>query len=69
MNLDLQRFAVPTSANSVQNILGLPVIDAAAQARWILQGRAIERIVVEDVADLAVFARVSARPVVHLGDV
>ncbi len=69
MNLDLQRFAIPTTASSAQNALGLPGIDATAQARWILQGRSIERIVVEDIADAAVFARVSARPVVHLGDV
>jgi ferredoxin len=69
MNLDLQRFAVPTTANSAQNALGLPGIDAAEQARWILQGRTIERIVVEDMADAAVFASVSRQPVVHLGDV
>ena len=69
MNLDLQRFAVPTTASSAQHALGLPGIDTAAQARWILQGRTVERIVVEDVADAAVFASVSGRPVVHLGDV
>lgn len=69
MNLDLQRFAVPTTASSAQNALDLPGIDATAQARWILQGRSIERIVVEDIADAAVFARVSVQPVVHLGDV
>jgi predicted DNA-binding helix-hairpin-helix protein len=69
MNLDLQRFAVPTTAASAQNVLGLPGIDPDAQARWILRGRSFERIVVEDVADAAVFARVSARPVVHLADV
>jgi hypothetical protein len=69
MNLDLQRFAVPTTASSAQNALGLPAIDAAAQARWILHGRTIERIVVEDMADAAVFASVSRQPVLHLGDV
>jgi ferredoxin len=69
MNLDLQRFAVPTTASSAQNALGLPGIDAAEQARWILQGRSIERIVVEDLADVALFKQVSGRPVVHLGDV
>jgi ferredoxin len=69
MNLDLQRFAVPTTASSAQNALGLPAIAPEVQARWILQGRAVERIVVEDMADAAVFASVSRRPVVHLGDV
>ena len=69
MNLDLQRFAVPTTASSAQHALGLPAIAPEVQARWILQGRTIERIVVEDAADLAVFASVSRQPVVHLGDV
>jgi ferredoxin len=69
MNLDLQRLAVPTTAGSAQHALGLPCVDPAEQVRWILQGRAIERIVVEDLADAEVFARVSGRPVVHLGDV
>jgi ferredoxin len=69
MNLDLQRLAVPTTAGSAQHALGLPCVDPAEQVRWILQGRAIDRIVVEDLADAEVFARVSGRPVVHLGDV
>lgn len=69
MNLDLHRFAVPTTASSAQNALGLPTIDATAQARWILHGRTVERVVVEDVADVAVFESVSTQPVVHLGDV
>ncbi len=67
-NLDLQRFAVPTSASSAQSVLGLPGIDAAEQARWILEGRAFERIVVEDANDCAVFAAVTDRPVVHVAD-
>ncbi|MDH4190993.1 MAG: hypothetical protein OEW21_12395, partial [Betaproteobacteria bacterium] len=67
-NLDLQRFAVPTTAGIAQRALGLPAIDAAAQARWILAGREVARIVVEDAADLAVFAAVTDRPVLHLAD-
>jgi hypothetical protein len=69
MNLDLQRVAVPTAAGSAQHALGLPCVDPAEQVRWLLQGRAVERIVVEDLADAEVFARVSGQPVVHLGDV
>lgn len=69
MNLDLQRIAIPTTAGSAQHTFGLPCVDPAEQVRWILEGRAVERIVVEDLADAEVFARVSGRPVVHLGDV
>jgi len=51
MNLDLQRIAIP----------------AAGQARWILEGRKVERIVVEDLGDRAAFS-FSDRPVLHLVD-
>lgn len=68
MNLDLQRFAVATTASSAQRRFGLPALDAEDQARWILEGRDIERVVVEDAHDCAVFAAVTDRPVVHLGD-
>lgn len=67
-NLDLQRLAVATTASSAQNTLGLPRIDAADQARWIIEGRQFERVVVEDANDCAVFASVTDRPVLHLGD-
>lgn len=68
MNLDLQRIAVAVAATTAQNVLGLPGIDCAEQARWILQGRSVERVVVEDANDRAVFARVFDRPVVHIAD-
>lgn len=67
-NLDLQRLAVPTTAQALQRELGLPAIDAAAQARWILEGRTFDRVVVEDAADCAVFAAVTDKPVVHVAD-
>lgn len=53
-NLDLMRIAVPAMA-------------AEAQARWILEGREIDRIVVEDLADRAAFA-FAGKPVLHLAD-
>ena len=53
-NLDLQRIAVPA-------------LGVEAQARWILEGRAIERIVVEDLADRAAFA-FAGKPVLHVAD-
>jgi ferredoxin len=62
-NLDLQRFAVPTCASSVAKR-----VDPLDQARWILDGRAFERVVVEDAADCAVFAQVTDRQVLHIGD-
>lgn len=68
MNLDLQRLAIATTASSAQRALGLPALDAEDQARWILEGRDFERVVVEDAHDCAVFAAVTDRPVVHLGD-
>ena len=51
MNLDLQRIAMP----------------AAGQARWILEGRAVERIVVEDLGERAAFA-FAGKPVLHLAE-
>ena len=51
MNLDLQRIALP----------------AARQGEWILEGRAVERIVVEDLADRAAFA-FAGKPVLHVAD-
>lgn len=66
MNLDLQRLAIPTTADSMPSRLGISVIDLHEQARWILQGRSYARIIVEDFADLAVFRAVTNQPVVHL---
>ena len=62
-NLDLQRLAVATTVSSLARR-----VDARDQARWILEGRSYERVVVEDAADCAVFAAVTDRPVLHLGD-
>ena len=51
MNLDLQRIAMP----------------AEGQARWILEGRQVERIVVEDLAERAAFG-FAGKPVLHLAE-
>lgn len=56
MSLDLQRIAIPLSGP-----------DVPAQARWLLEGRRVERIVVEDLGDLAAFS-FSPHPVLHLAD-
>jgi ferredoxin len=56
MNLDLQRIAIPLAGPDIE-----------AQARWILEGREVERIVVEDLGDAAAFS-FSGHPVMHLAD-
>ena len=71
-NLDLQRIAIPATARSlpqrVAHSRGLAAPDDGAQARWILEGRKITRIVVESVEDAAAFEPASDCPVVHLAD-
>ncbi len=68
-NLDLQRIAVPATARSLPQRLGLAKADDTAHARWILRGRKITRIVVESIEDLAAFESVTDCPVVHLAEV
>ena len=68
LNLDLQRIAIPASARSLPQRLGLDAVDDEVQARWILHGRNVTRIVVESVEDGAAFEKVSACAVVHLAD-
>lgn len=64
MNLDLQRMAIPTTVGTHHS----GRVNAEDQARWILEGRTPKRIVVEDTADIAVFMRVTALPVVHFSE-
>ena len=67
-NLDLQRIAIPATARSLAQRLGPETEGDSVQARWILQGRNVTRIVVESMADGAAFDQVSDCPVVHLAD-
>ena len=71
-NLDLQRIAIPAAARSLPHVLGTAAaadaMDDGVQARWILQGRKLARIVVESIEDAAAFERSSGLPVVHLAD-
>jgi len=67
-NLDLQRIAIPATARSLPQRLGLSAHDDDAQARWLLHGRSIARIVVESLEDRAALAMVSDVPVVHLAE-
>ncbi len=72
LNLDLQRIAIPATARSLPQTLGLEsaveTMDDSVQVRWILQGRNITRIVVESMEDAAAFAQVGELPVAHLAD-
>jgi hypothetical protein len=65
-NLDLQRIAIPAAASGLRGTPGLA--DDGGQARWILKGRQVTRIVVESLEDRAAFERVCQLPVVHLAD-
>ena len=69
MNLDLQRAAIATGAASLQSRTGMDCINAAEQARWILEGCTVERIVVECVDDIEPFEGVTDLPIVHLAEV
>jgi hypothetical protein len=68
LNLDLQRIAIPAVAQSLSQKLGLVASNDAVQTKWILQGRKLARIVVESLADRAVFQQLCDVPVVHLAD-
>ena len=65
MNLDLQRMAIPTGADSLQ-ARGNGHESCETAIRWVLEGRDIDRIVVESPADLDALAAWTDLPVVHL---
>jgi hypothetical protein len=67
-NLDLQRIAIPATVRGLSQRLGLAESNDDGQARWVLHGRSITRIVVESLEDRAVFEKVSDVPVVHLAE-
>ena len=66
-NLDLQRTAFSTGASSLQGRKDIEAAGCIENAKRILKGRRLRRIVVEDVADIEVFRRASDIPVIHLG--
>lgn len=70
MNLDLQRMAIATGAASLQARLQLPESAGRTvdQARWILEGRTVTRILVENPLELAPFQALGIAPVVHLAE-
>ena len=69
MNLDLQRIAIPTTASSLPQLIGRKAPADGEQMRWILQGRRVSRIVVENLDDRYAFEQMSGVPVMHLAEV
>jgi ferredoxin len=61
MNLDLQRLAIPTGADSLQS-------HSETAISWMLEGRDIDRIVVESPADFEALMASTDVPVVHLSN-
>ena len=68
MNLDLQRIAIPATTSNLAQRIGWQASADADQLRWILQGRRISRVVVEDVDERSAFERAAGVPVVHLAE-
>lgn len=66
-NLDLQRTAFSTGASSLQGRHDLLAAGCIENARRILKGKRVKRIVVEDLADAEAFRLATDIPVVHLG--
>jgi hypothetical protein len=65
-NLDLQRIAIPTGTSSIQAHEDLEAAGCIEQMKWILYGRSVGRIIVENPADIEAFRRVTNIPVVHV---
>ena len=68
MNLDLQRIAIPTTKSSLPRTLGWEPPADAEQLRWLLKGRRISRIVIENDEDRSAFEGVCEIPVVHVAE-
>jgi len=70
MNLDLHRVATPTGNMGMRYRGSFPqLVSPAAQVAWLLEGRQVDRIVVEHPDDFAVFEQHSSLPIVHLAEV
>jgi hypothetical protein len=65
-NLDLQRTAFSTGASSLQARRDMAAAGCIENAKRILKGRRVRRIVVEDLADAEAFMLATEIPVVHL---
>ncbi len=68
MNLDLQRLAIPTTADATVGNQDTRKATVATAIRWMLQGRTIDRIVTESPLDVEAFQAHTELPVVHLAE-
>ncbi len=68
MNLDLQRIAIPAATSGLHQRLAMVTPVDEVQMDWLLNGRGISRIVVENVGDREAFEYACALPVVHLAE-
>ena len=68
MSLDLQRIAIPPGTPTMAESLGLGTHGDGSQVRWLLKGRHISRIVIENETDRRTFEHESIIPVVHLAE-
>ncbi|MBL4774730.1 MAG: (Fe-S)-binding protein [Mariprofundus sp.] len=64
INLDLNRMAIPTGADSVSAQMGK--FDVEAQINWLVQGRKFQRVIVESEADQTTLAEIIDKPVIHV---
>jgi ferredoxin len=69
MNLDLQRIAIPATMGNFAQLLGRQGPSNRTQVRWLLKGRRVSRIVVENADDRPAFQQQCDIPVVHLAEV
>lgn len=69
INLDLQRFALPTAAPSLPARHNAGPVRVHEQIRWILEGRHVKRVVVESLEDGEAFRRDRGLPMVHVAAV
>ena len=66
-NLDLQRTAFSTGASSLQGRKNILATGCIENAKRILKGRRVNRIIVEDLADAGAFRLATHIPVIHVG--
>jgi len=64
MNLDLNRMAIPTGADSVSARMGQ--FDVPKQLDWLIQGHDFKRIVVESEIDQSTLAKIIDKPIIHV---
>ncbi len=69
MNLDLQRLAIPTTADATAGSRAARASTVATAIRWMLRGRKIDRIVAESPLDIGAFRTHTDIPVVHLSEI